>query len=211
MSLDTYANLKEEVIDWSHRDDMDLRIDTFIDLAESEMFANDFEPLQVIGQETTATATMDSTTPSRFLALPDRYQSMRKVSLLVTNGDPYEIPYQTPMQMDVSSIVGYPLFFTITDQIEFDRNPDQDYTIELKYIADFVPLSASNTTNTILTNHPTIYLFGTLWALFEWTEEPEKAQMYYSRFIKAIRGANKKADMGKYGPAPVMRVEGSTP
>ena len=36
MSLDTYANLKLEIIDWSHRDDLDLKIDTFIEMAEQE-------------------------------------------------------------------------------------------------------------------------------------------------------------------------------
>lgn len=211
MSLDTYDNLKLEIIDWSHRDDIDLRIDTFIDLAEAEMFANSVEPLQVISQEVTATANMDDVTPSRFLAIPDGYLTMRKVSVLLDNAAPYELQYRAPSSMVVDSVVGAPCFFTITDQIEFDRNPDTDYTIELKYLADFTPLSSSNTTNAILTKNPNIYLFGALWALHQWTDETDKAQMYYAYFINAIKAANKRADMGKYGPAPVMIVEGSTP
>lgn len=211
MSLDTYDNLKQEIIDWSHRDDMDLRIDTFIDLAESEMFANQFEPLRLLSQETTVTATMDSTTPSRFLPLPTGFQSMRKVSVLVTNASPYEVAYVTPSAMNVSDIENSPCFFTVTNQIEFDRNPDQDYVIEFKYIQDFTPLSSINTTNNVLTNHPTIYLFGVLWALYNWTDEQDKAQTYYQRFISAIKGANNKADMGRYGPGPSIVYEGTVP
>lgn len=211
MALDTYANLKLEIIDWSHRDDIDLKVDTFIDLAESEMFANTIEPLQLRGEETRATASMDSTTPSRYLALPTGFQSMRKLSIILDNAAPYEVRYRTPAQLEVAYDEGMPYFFTVTSQIEFERNPDIDYTVEMQYIADFTPLSASNTTNVVLTNHPTIYLYGALWALNKWSEKEVEAQQYYAAFINAIRGANKKSEMGRYGPAPVMRVEGPTP
>lgn len=211
MALDSYANLKQEVIDWSHRDDLDVKIDTFIDLAESEMFANAMEPLQLRSQEVRSTSTMDSTTPSRYLALPSGFQSMRKLSIIQDNTDPIELRYRTPGQLNVIDGEGIPCFFTVTSQLEFDRNPDKDYTVEIQYIEDFTPLSSANTTNAVLTNHPTIYLFGTLWALFTHVQQYEEATNYYRLFLTAIQGANNKAEMGRYGPAPVMRVEGSTP
>ena len=40
MSLDTYTNLKQEIIDWSHPGDIDLKVDRFIKMAEQDMFAN---------------------------------------------------------------------------------------------------------------------------------------------------------------------------
>lgn len=211
MSLDTYENLKLEIIDWSHRDDVDLKIDTFIDLAESEMFANQFEPLKIRSEETRATATMDSTTPNRFLALPDGFQSMRKIRIQITNGESHEIFFRTPSQLKLISRAGMPCFFTVTSQIEFDRDPDIDYSVEIQYMKDFTALSASNTTNQVLTDHPTIYLFGALWALNNWAENEQDASRYYTQFINAIRGANEKAEMGRYGPVPAMTVEGSTP
>ncbi len=211
MSLDTYANLKLEIIDWSHRKDVDLRVDTFIDLAESEMFANKIEPLKIRSEENRATAALDSTTPSRYLALPDGFQTMRKLRIQIVNGDSFELEYRTPGQLNVSSVVGMPCFFTVTSQLEFDRNPDIDYAVEMQYIKDFTPLSASNTTNQVLTDHPTIYLFGALWALNNWAEQEIVAQRYFTQFIGAIQGANKKAKEGRYGPSPVMRVEGQTP
>lgn len=211
MALDTYANLKLEIIDWSHRTDVDLKIDTFIDMAESEMLANQIEPLQIRAEETRATASMDSTTPSRYVALPDGFQSMRKMRIQITNGESHEIFFRTPGQMQVVSISGMPQFFTVTSQLEFDRNPDIDYALEIQYIKDFTALSSSNTTNQVLTDHPNVYLYGALWALNIWAEEEQLAAQYYARFIQAIKGANNKAMMGRYGPAPVQRVEGSTP
>lgn len=211
MSLDTYANLKLEIIDWSHRDDIDLKVDTFIDLAESEMFANQFEPLRIRSEETRATASLDATTPSRYLALPDGFVSMRKMSIPITNGEAFEILFKSPGQLNVISVDGMPCFFTVTSQLEFDRNPDQAYTVEMQYFKDFTALSSSNTTNQVLTDHPTVYLFGALWAMNKWAEEEALADRYYAQFIAAIKGANSKARMGRYGPAPAARIEGATP
>jgi len=209
MSLDTYANLKLEVIDWSHRDDLDLKIDTFIDMAESEMIANTVEPLQLRGEESRAAFSTSIT--DRFVVLPTGYQSMRKIRIQIVNGESIELKFRTPSQLKILSAAGLPIFYTVTDQIEMERISNKIYTGEFQYIQDFTPLSTSNTTNTVLTNHPNIYLLGSLWALKSFTEEPQAAANYYQQFINAIKGANLKDKMGRYGPAPIMRVDGVTP
>ena len=209
MSLDTYANLKAEIIDWSHRDDIDLKVDTFIDLAESEMLANTVEPLQLRGEETLAAFATNTT--DRFVVLPAGYQSMRKVRIQIVNGKSIELRYRTPTQLNLLSSVGLPRFFTVTDQVEMERTSDQVYAGEFQYFQDFTALSSSNTTNSVLTNHPTIYLYGALWALNKWAEKPQSASDYYLQFINAIKGANNKDKLGRYGPTLVMRVEGATP
>jgi hypothetical protein len=136
---------------------------------------------------------------------------MRKIRIQVVNGESVELHYRTPAQLELISSAGIPRFFTITDQIEFDRVSDQVYTGEIQYFQDFTVLSDSNTSNAVLTNYPTIYLFGALWALNNWAEEPEKAGMYYQQFINAIMGANNKDQLGRYGPVPQMRIEGTIP
>jgi hypothetical protein len=209
MSLDTYANLKLELIDWSHRDDLDLKIDTFIDLAESEMFANSVEPLQLRSEETLTA--FSTNTSDRFVALPAGFQSMRKVRIQVVNGESVELEYRTPAQLQILSSTGFPLLFTVTDQVEMERVSDQVYSGEFQYYKDFTALSSSNTTNDVLTNHPTIYLFGALWALKTHVNEPQAAIGYYQQFISAIKGANNKSKIGRYGPVPSMRAETSPP
>ena len=211
MSLADYEGLKQEIIDWSHRDDLDLKIDTFIDLAEAEMYANAIEPLKIRSEETLVEDTLDSTTPSRFLALPTGYQSLRKLSIQITNGDNFELNFRTPGQLNVLSVVGFPCFFTVTDQFEFDRTPDIDYTVQIQYIEEFTPLSDANPTNQVLTDHPNIYLFGALWALNRFVKEEVESASYFQQFLAAIRGANLRADLGRYGPSPIQRIEGSTP
>jgi len=205
--LDTYDNLKLEVIEWSHRSDIDQKIDTFIVLAETEMFANVESILKIRSQETLDTT---ATTTSRFIPLPTGYQSMRSMRLRINNNTS-DLRYRAPEQMIRVDTSGLPRFFTVTDQIEFDRTPDALYTIEFQYFAIPEGLSSTNQTNVILDNHPNIYLFGTLWALWEFAFDEVVAQKNYLRFIAAIKGANKKDRQGRYGPAPVMRIEGSSP
>lgn len=208
MPLDTYDNLKLEIIKWSKRDDLDLDIDTFIDLAETEMFNNTVENLKVRGQESTYNAVLS--TSVRTLALPSDYISSRSVRITVGD-DSRVVEYAAPEFLRIRDGNGIPLFFTITDQIEFDVIAEADYAFEMKYIGKPVALSSSNQTNTVLTNNPNIYLFGSLWSLKQRTEEFEESANYYSQFINAIRGANKQYFEGQFGPAPVMRVDGMTP
>lgn len=207
MSLDTYSNLVLEVIDWSKRRDIAGKIDTFIDMAETEMFANPQEPLKIRSLEVLDTT---ATTSTRFLALPTGYQSMRSMRLEFDDRVS-ELMYSTPEHLIRVEASGLPRAFTITDQIEFDRVPDEAYTVEFQYHSIPTGLSSSNATNAVLDSNPNIYLFGCLWAAFKYAVDEVQAQNYYRQFISAIVGANIKDKEGRYGPAPVMRVEGSTP
>lgn len=212
MSLDTYANLKAEIRDWCHRNDQpDDKIDNYIDLAEQTMFANDVETLMIREEESRERATTSTT--SRYLALPDGYLSMRSLKIIPTSGDPWDVKFRAPEHLKVydESSTGRPTRFTVTSQIEFNRVSDEAYTVEMNLLKTITALSDANTTNAVLTNYPSIYLDGALWALFKWTQQPELAVPFFNDFITGIRGANVKVRQGKYGPAPIMRVEGVTP
>ena len=208
MALNNYSNLKASIISWSHRDDVTTLIDDFILIAEEAMFAHPDFPLQLRQMEARATAS--ASTSSRFLALPDRFINMRRLKINAAGGD-CDVVFLTPEQMPLSGTSGQPRFFSVTSQIEFDRQPDSAYTVEMQYFAAPLPLDATNSTNDVLTNHPTVYLYGALWALSGWAGDMEKEAMYLNKFTMAIRGANKEFKQGRYGPAPKIRIEGPTP
>jgi hypothetical protein len=201
VSLDTFDNLKKEIIDWSHRSDIDLKVDTFIKMAEQDMFANPDEILRVRGQETRSTATVDG----QFLALPDDFQSMRGLSIAAAGGD-VNLVMKAPSQITTKPTTGLPNSFTVTSQIEFDRVPDSGYVATIQYYAIPTPLSSSNQTNDILTKFPNIYLFGALSAVFLWAGDQEQYATAYRSYISAIKGANKKDKQGRYGPSPSMTI-----
>jgi hypothetical protein len=202
MSLTTYLGLKDAIESWSHRNDVASRLDDFIDLAESEMFRH----LRIRDMETRTTAT----TSGRYLALPTGFLEMRRVRL-ISGAQYFELLYSTPEGMYISQDSGIPGVYTITSQLEFDRSPDSAYTIEYQYYAILTALSATNTTNAVLTRFPNIYLYGALWALYLWALQEDKAEYYYGKFRQAIQTANREDSKGRHGPAPAMRYGGSTP
>lgn len=202
MALTTYSNLKAAIEDWSHRNDVNSKLDDFIDMAEAEIWNH----LRVRDMEARAT----NTASTRFLALPDGFLQMRRLQL--SSGDNYyDIHSATPESMQITASSGRPKYFTVTTQLEFDRTPDSSYTIEMQYYRKLTALSAGNTTNDILTNYPTIYLYGGLWALYQWANEEERAEYYWNKFLAAIADANAKDKKGRHGPAPRLKIEGSTP
>jgi hypothetical protein len=212
MPFDTYANLKASILARSKRNDVssDMLAD-YINQAEAEFYNNAQAPLRIRAMEARATATVS--TSSRFLALPDLFLQMRRLKL----NDPFsgsrdtDIEYLAPEQMPLNNLVQYPHYFTVTTQLEFDSTPDAAYTAEMQYIKKLIPLSDSNTTNTILSDHPNIYLFGGLWALFLDMQEGDVSEFFYNKFISAIEGANRTDQAGRYGPAPIIRAEGYHP
>lgn len=209
MAITNYTELKDAIINWSHRDDIDLLIPDFIRLAEKEAYNNPVETLKVKNLEQTTTLT--ASTVSEFLALPSDYKMLRSSRLDIANQSGF-IRYRTPEQLVRYDQTNRPCFFTIVDtRIEFDRVPDEAYEFDINYYAEDSALTEASPTNELLTNHPDIYLWGGVYKAFAWAQETEEMIKYKSMFYEAIAGANKADKEGRFGPAPVMKVDGPTP
>lgn len=204
MTINNYANLKQAIENWSHRTDISNVIDNFIELAENEIDKR----LMLRNNELRATATMSTT--DRFLALPDRFLKMRRLTL-INGSNNYEIAFKAPEQMTIQDTAGRPKYFTVTSQLEFDRTADSAYTLEMQYFSRLVPLTSSNTSNDTLTDYPDLYLWGCLTQLALWEKDVEMALNYQGKFDQAMNEANKQEKKGRYGTAPRMMKEGSTP
>jgi hypothetical protein len=212
MALDNFSNLKASIKRRSKRNDVtDADLNDYIAQCESEFYNNASAPLRLRSMEARATA--DTSTSSRFLELPDLFLQMRRLKLNdpYTGGPDTDIRYMAPEQIPLRGLTDIPIYFTLTTQLEFDCTPDQVYTVEMQYVKKLTALDDTNTTNDILTNHPNIYLFGALWALFSDFQEFDVANLYYNQFIQAIQGANSADQAGRYGPAPAVRQEGYLP
>ena len=202
MSLTTYLGLRDAIESWSHRNDVASRLDDFIDLAESEMF----RWLRIRDMETRSTAT----TNGRYLSLPPAFMEMRRLKM-ISGAQYFELLQTTPEGMHITQDSGLPKLFIVSSQIEFDRVPDSTYTVEMQYYAKPTALSSSNTSNAVLTRFPSIYLFGSLWALYQWSLQEDKAEYFNQKFMQAIQSANREDKKGRHGPAPAMRYGGPTP
>ncbi len=201
MTISTYAELKDEIILWLDRDDLDTMVDSFIRLAESR------HRREVRIREMITTSPLTAVT--RFAALPTGYLEAKTLRLTT---EPLTV--LTPLTLHEMNnrrvlTTGKPLFFTTHSEIEFDRSPDVTYTGEIIYYKALSPLSTSTINNALLTVAPDIYLYSALAASAPFLMNDERIAVWNGLYIDAKDSIN-YMDSKPIGPVQ-SQVSGSTP
>lgn len=194
MAITTYAELKTAVANFLARSDLTDRIPEFISMAEARMGRE----LETRSQEKRATATL--TSGDAFVSLPTDLRSVRMVKLNTTPTEVLE--YYTPQKINelyASGGSGKPRAYTIIGgEIKFAPTPDSAYTAEIVYMEGVPDLSDSNTTNTILTRHPDLYLYGALSAASVYLMDDQKTQLYDSLFTRSMEELKREEEKGQH-------------
>jgi hypothetical protein len=194
MAITTFAELKTAVANFLARSDLTDRIPEFISMAEARMGRE----LETRSQEKRATATL--TGGDAFVSLPTDLRSIRMVKLNTTPTEVLE--YYTPQKINElysSGGSGKPRAYTIIGgEIKFAPTPDSGYTAEIVYMEGVPDLSDSNTTNTILTRHPDLYLYGALSAASVYLMDDQKTQVYDSLFTRSMEELKREEEKGQH-------------
>ena len=183
MSISTFAELKTASANWLDRSDLTDRIPEFITLAEARFN----RILRIRDMETVSTA-ISTTAGTREYSLPTGFVQMREFHLTTDPLTP--LSYITPEMMSriwAGSSQGKPEVFTIiADNVRLGPNPDATYTTSMLYYKKITALSASATTNDMLTNNPDIYLYGTLLEATPFIMQDERVGLWLAAFEKAV-------------------------
>ena len=203
MALSSYSELKTAIANWLNRSDLTSEIsEDFVVLTEAD-FNSKLRIRKMVAQ---TTITIDSETesiPSDFLQVRDFY--------ILNGGTKYALEYITPAQMDQikgGSSSGQPSTYTILgDTFRFAPTPSSAYTGYLNYYQRFSALSDSNTSNFILTNHPAIYLYGSLYhaANFLGGVDPQRLQQWQRMYETAMERLERNDREDQYGSAPLQQ------
>ena len=203
MALNNYTDLQASLANWLNRTDLTNEISQdFIVLAEKD-FNSKLRIRKMIDQTTITLNGETSPLPSDFLQVRDMY--------ILNGGTKYALTYLTPAQMDQikgGSTSGQPSSYTILgDNIRFAPIPDSDYTLYLNYYKQFPGLSSTNSTNYILTNHPAIYLYGSLYhaSNFLGGIEPNQAGQWEKMYQTALERLERNDREDQYGNAPLQQ------
>lgn len=127
-----------------------------------------------------------SSISAEYVALPDGFLSIRNIQL---NSDPkVRLEYVTPDYIDENypdSTTGKPKFYTIVGgEIQLAPPPDGTYTLEISY---FKKLDiATDSTNTVLTNSPRVYYYGSLLEAAAYLKEDKRVPMWQALFEGAL-------------------------
>ena len=195
MAIATYTDLQNSIESFLARTDLTAQIPDFIKLAEVRMSRE----LETRSQEKRAQA--QTVASSEYLSLPTDLREVREVKL---NTSPLTVlQYKSPTQIDSdhsTTGTGKPISYSIIgDEIKMRPIPDAAYDVEIVYIGEITPLSATNLTNTILTRHPDAYLSGALVEAYTYLMDEQRAQVYDQKFSRAIEEIRKDESRAHYG------------
>ena len=202
MALTTYTELKASLANWLNRSDLTTEIaDDFIKLAEAD-FNSKLRVRSMVAQTTITINAETEALPTGFLQVRDFY--------ILSGSTKHPLRYMTPSQMDQvkgTSRTGLPSSYTILgDTFRFSPKPDASYTGYINYYKTFDTLSDTNTTNFILTNHPAIYLYGSLFhaANFLGGINPQQVQTWQSMFATALERLEQNDREDQFSGSPLQ-------
>jgi len=202
MALSTYSELKSSIANWLNRSDLTTEIaNDFIVLTEKD-FNSKLRIRKMVSQTSLTLNAETVALPSGFLQVRDFY--------ILSGGTKYSLTYMTPSQMDQikgTSVVGMPSSYTILgDTFRFAPVPGDSYTAYLNYYKTFDALSDSNTSNFILTNHPSIYLYGSLYhaAQFLGGVDPNRVQQWLQLYSTALERLEQNDREDQFSGSPLQ-------
>ena len=197
----TYAELKSNIANYLNRSDLTSYIDTFIDSTEAELNRR----LRTKEMIKRATATADS----QYLTVPTDWQEAINIEITSNNFSP--LFQQSIESLDVyrksnNNTVGQPVYYAmVDDSIELAPTPDGSYTLQLTYYAKINPLSDSNTTNFVSTDHPDVYLYGALKHASIFLMEDERIPLFTNQFEKALEEIRLEQEKAAFGKGSLMQ------
>ena len=194
MALNDYAALQASIASFLARDDL-TNIADFISLAEARMGRE----LDTRSQERRAIAT--TVIGEETISLPT---DLREVRMVKINSSPVNVlEFMTPntlFETHSSTANGTPQSYTIIGtEIALRPTPDSVLSVEIIYGESIAALSATNTTNTVLTRHPDAYLYGSLVAACTFLMDDQRVAQYDAIFSRIISEIIKDTDTARFG------------
>lgn len=217
MAINTFATLVTAATEWLAREEdatLIARIPDFITLCEAKGNRTLFVPQM----ENRSTATVDiASDEPEFVSLPDDFQSMRRIRLSSVAGKP-PLRFLTSTQIDEMRYAKYNVaaqptsYAIIGDELELFPTPNENYTLEMVYRANIPALTASNTTNWLLTIAPDFYLYGVLLESAPYIKEDGRLQIWSAGLSSAIDGLNNLGFRRSFDAGPSdITLPGVTP
>lgn len=175
MAIATYSDLQSAAADWLNRTDLSSVIPTFISLAEAK-FNRELRTRDMLSRS-------QASSSDEFIAMPADFLEMYDLELNMSGISAQQpLAYIGPNEaksLKANKIVGKPRYFTIIDgAFEIIPAPTSSTTLLITYYARIPALSATQTTNWLLTKSPDLYLYSTLLEAAPYLKNDERVQLW---------------------------------
>lgn len=188
MALTNYTQLQASVKAWSNRTDIDALIPDFIALAEVRIYAKFRAKLLTSDLSLPYLAAATSVSfPANFISAQSLYDtaSGKTGRVEVVSADRF-----TELQVDPQLLNTSMTQVLVTGrELIFVTPPTQSGTIKGRYMTKEPALSVAST-NYILTNYPSLYLFSSMMEVADYLKDDGMLAKYQGRFDAALEEAN---------------------
>lgn len=213
-----YNELIAEVKQWTKRSGL-TNVPTLITFAEkmlihgigdNPMDRMYLEPVRINEMISSETVTLNSGSDS--LTLPSGFLGFAESPYLDGDVDyPLDPIGSTNRVMRSSASENTPTEYNIVGTtMTFNRTANQDYEIPMKFYK-LDGLTASNTTNELLTKRPDIYLDAVLFQAYRFLKAMDKANEHFGYLVQACGGSSKQTQDERFFGPLVVKPDGGTP
>ncbi len=206
MALSTYSELQATVANYLNRDDLTTLIPTFITLTENRLNRE----LRVRANMVRATTT--TTAGQAFYDLPSDLIELRNITY-DNNSQSHALRYLSPesVSREYGTILsGQPRAYTnLGNDLKLTPEPDAAYTISINYYSQLRSLSDNVTTNDVLAEYPSLYLFGSCLEGAIYLNDTEQTNRFGSVFQKALDDVQRAEEAARYsGTVMTTSIQG---
>ena len=182
MALSNYSELKTSIATWLQRDDLTALIPDFINIAESYM--NDDLRLRSMIIEANVTPSQSV----KYVALPSGF--VEAIAFIDEDGESLQQVHHDILNDNVYDD-GTPCFYSVTSRINFERVASSSLTYVMTYYKGLDLIT--NETNTVLTDHPNLYLYGSLLQAEMYLKNDKRIGTWNELYKKAMKKANSRS------------------
>lgn len=199
----TWRQIKDAVAAYSHRDNLEALMPTFLELAEQRIYAGasegDVPPLRLSSMMTVVNPA-SSTLPADFL-------EMKRVSVVMspTYKKPLDFkPLENMGEQELAS--GSPSFFSLRgNSLVFSPSFSQD--VEITYYAKFPALVNDTDSNWLTNNASSVYISAMLVEVGYYTVDPDLTARELSRFASVMNSLQAQDDGNKHSGAQLRIMQ----
>lgn len=207
MAITTYAELQTAIANFLGRSDLTDRIKEFIELTEAALNK------EIIHRRMETRTTVATIADNSYAAQPSDF--VEAISLVVQGSTRVVLQLATAEALETeyaSASTSKPEKFTLSGtDFHFGPKPDAVYTIDLKYYAKIPSLSDAATTNWLITNHPDVYLYGSLLQAAPYMVDDERIPVWGTLLERALQALKQESTRAEWKGGPTtIRVEGIT-
>jgi len=194
----TFSELKTAIEEDLARSDLTAELPNFVNKGEAILNRR----LRLLSMETTASLTLSASAST--ISLPSGFLEHIGLRYTADNFVPTQVSFHDLDDLK-STASGKPEIYAIGANIEFNQTADQAYTLTQRYYKAWD--IATDTTNTLLTSNPDVYLYAGLVASVSRTGPHPRSQEWV-RFLTESIGELQKVD-GRTRRQRITRVDTS--